>query len=185
MQGGGDYQELCPVRASSGGRIEATKVGADDLIRAPKLVVGEVQPVQPEHIRTGTELRHQAAWCRMEVGSDVQPFGGVIRRADTLEAGNSNVESIYTCWVLEASEGPCTESRPRSKELPSPSVKPTSLQFSHDMVFSRGSIYDVHGLSSRLRSLDGDRILTSRGVLVAVPWHEISHDARLYRVGHL
>jgi len=126
---------LCPVRASSDGRIEATKVGADDLICAPKSVVGEVQPVQPEHIRTGTELRHQAAWCRMEVGGDVQSVGGVIRRVETLEAGNPNVESIYIRWVLEASEDPGTESRPRSKELLSPSVKPTSLQFSHDARF--------------------------------------------------
>lgn len=50
----------------------------------------------------------------------------------TLEVENSNVESIYTRWVLEASEDPGTELRPRSKELLSPSVKPTSLQFPHD-----------------------------------------------------
>ena len=110
MQRVGDHQELSQVRASSGGQIEATKVGVDDLICAPKLAVGGVQPVQPEYIRARTGLRHQVAWCREDGGGKcVQPVDGVIRRVGTLELGNSNVESIYNRCILEASEDQNTE----------------------------------------------------------------------------
>ena len=61
---------LSQVRANSGGRIEAAGTDAEDLICAPELVVGGMQPVQSEYIKTRTGLRHQAAWCRgIEMGS--------------------------------------------------------------------------------------------------------------------
>lgn len=112
MQWSGGHQELYQVTASPGDRIGATKAGVDDLICVSKFVVGGVQPVQTEYIRTRTGRRDRVAWCRESdeggkrlVTSDAQPVEQLHRQVETVELGDPNAGFIYNRWVLEASEG--------------------------------------------------------------------------------
>ena len=67
MERNGGHQESRQATASSNDQIEAKKV-VDGSIRAPRLVVCGVQPVQTEYAGTRTGQRRQVAWRRKDGG---------------------------------------------------------------------------------------------------------------------
>ena len=85
MPVGGDRQESRRVRASSDYRGEGARVGVGGFLRVPELVVGEVQPAQPEYVRTRTVKQRQVAWYWGEdVGDDVGLQAGSLNKLEQL-----------------------------------------------------------------------------------------------------